>query len=86
MVVLHSTKNWGNTRSSRVGVKTIAPTERGNFVSYGTWAQGADDATYRLIDPEFEYARAGATTIGEIIPIWAPGELTVTTRPGTSTR
>jgi hypothetical protein len=73
MVVLHSTKNWGNTRSSRVGVKTIAPTERGNFVSYGTWAQGADDATYRLIDPEFEYARAGATTIGEIIPIWAPG-------------
>jgi hypothetical protein len=72
MVVLHSTKNWGNTRSSRVGVKTIAPTERGNFVSYGTWAQGADDATYRLIDPEFEYARAGATTIGEIIPIWAP--------------
>jgi hypothetical protein len=73
MVVLHSTKNWGNTRSSRVGVKTIAPTERGNFVSYGTWAQGADDATYRLIDPEFEYARAGATTISQIIPIWAPG-------------
>jgi hypothetical protein len=73
MVVLHGTKNLGNTRSSRVGVKTIAPTERGNFVSYGTWVQGADDATYRLIDPEFEYARAGATTIGEIIPIWAPG-------------
>jgi hypothetical protein len=73
MVVLHGTKNLGNTRSSRVGVKTIAPTERGNFVSYGTWTQGADDATYRLIDPEFEYARAGATTIGQIIPIWAPG-------------
>lgn len=72
MVALHGTKNPGNCRTSSIGPFPVIPTERGLFVSYPNWKTGAIDATHRLTDSRFPYARAGAKTIGEIIPLWAP--------------
>jgi N-acetylmuramoyl-L-alanine amidase len=73
IVVRYQTFNMGNCRSSRIGVtETITDPVRGTFVKYKDWATGARDAAHRLVDKNFNYARAGATTIEQIISIWAP--------------
>jgi hypothetical protein len=69
----YDTKSIGNTRTSRIGVKTFVWVPgKGPYVRYPDWQTGTRDAIYRLTDPEFDYAKAGAKTIGQILPIWAP--------------
>jgi hypothetical protein len=72
MVVIHGTRNPGNCRTSRIGVKTIITTERGNFVKYDSWEQGFKDCTVRLKDKNYVYAQEGRVTISQIIERWAP--------------
>jgi hypothetical protein len=40
------------------------------YRSYGSWQEGIDDC-YRLL---LQYARQGATTVGDAIPTWAPAD------------
>jgi N-acetylmuramoyl-L-alanine amidase len=69
----YETKSIGNTRTSRIGVKTFVMVQgKGQYVKYPDWQTGARDAIYRLTDPDFDYAKACAKTIGQILPIWAP--------------
>ena len=68
----YDTKNPGNTRSSRTGVGEVILTPRGRFVRYPNWTEGWRDLAYRLVDPTYVYAGRGLTTIGAIIPVWAP--------------
>jgi hypothetical protein len=72
MVVIHGTHNPGNCRTSRIGVKTIITTERGNFVKYDSWEQGFRDCAVRLKDKNYVYAQEGRATITQIIERWAP--------------
>lgn len=68
----YGTKNPGNVRTSRLGRGTVIDTPRGPFVRFDSWADGWADLAARLVDPAFAYAKAGAVTIEQIIPIWAP--------------
>ncbi|GBD21717.1 N-acetylmuramoyl-L-alanine amidase A [bacterium HR28] len=72
IVAEYGTKNPGNTRSSSTGVGEPVETEKGRFIRYPSWTEGFRDAAHRLVDPRYPYARAGAVTVEEIIPIWAP--------------
>lgn len=73
VVVRYQNFNMGNCRTSRIGVTaTVTDTKKGVYVRYPDWPTGAKDAAFRLVDKAYNYARAGATTIGEIIEIWAP--------------
>lgn len=75
IVVRYHNFNMGNCRSSRIGItETVTDPKRGTYVKYPDWATGAKDAAYRLIDKSYDYAKAGATTIEQIIKIWAPKE------------
>jgi N-acetylmuramoyl-L-alanine amidase len=67
------THSPGNTRSSRIGVTGFVDVPgKGRYVKYGDWVTGMRDACYRLVDPVFDYATARATSIEQILPIWAP--------------
>jgi N-acetyl-anhydromuramyl-L-alanine amidase AmpD len=68
----YDTRSPGNTRSSSTGVGEVIQTERGPFVKYPSWVEGFRDAAHRLVDPRYPYVQRGATTVQEIIPIWAP--------------
>lgn len=69
----YQTLSPGNTRSSRIGVKdTVTVPGKGVYVKYSSWRLGALDASFRLVDPDFDYVKAGAKTIRAILPIWAP--------------
>ena len=68
----YGTRSPGNTRSSSTGLGEVIQTEKGRFVRYPSWVEGFRDAAHRLVDPRYPYARAGAVTVEEIIPIWAP--------------
>lgn len=68
----YGTRSPGNTRSSSTGLGEVIQTEKGSFVRYPSWVEGFRDAAHRLVDPRYPYARAGAVTVEEIIPIWAP--------------
>lgn len=68
----YQTRNPGNTRSSSTGIGEVIQTEKGPFVRYPSWTEGFRDAAHRLVDPRYPYARAGAVTVEQIIPIWAP--------------
>lgn len=69
----YDTRSIGNTRSSRIGVTTFVTVPiKGRYVKYLSWELGAKDFAKRLTDPNFDYARAGATTVGKIMPIFAP--------------
>jgi len=72
IVAQYDTKNPGNTRTSSTGVGTPIQTEKGQFIRFPSWTEGWRDAAHRLVDPRYPYARAGAVTVEEIIPIWAP--------------
>jgi hypothetical protein len=75
IVVRYQSFNMGNCRSSRIGVTdTVTDPVRGTYVKYKNWASGAQDAAHRLVDTNFNYYKAGATTIEKIINIWAPGD------------
>jgi hypothetical protein len=74
MVVKYGTKNPGNCRSSTIGPQEIKQTERGPFVKYKSWQDGFYDCANRLTESDMPYAIAGAKTIGEIIPIFAPAK------------
>lgn len=70
---IYQTRSPGNTRSSTIGVKSfITDPVKGRYVKYATWGQGARDMAHRLIAPGFDYDKAGATTIAQIMPIFAP--------------
>ena len=68
----YDTKSPGNTRTSATGVGTQVQTEKGPFIRYPSWVEGWRDAARRLVDPRYPYASRGATTIEQIVPIWAP--------------
>jgi N-acetyl-anhydromuramyl-L-alanine amidase AmpD len=69
----YETHSPGNTRTSRIGVKTFVTVPgKGQYVKYADWPTGMRDACLRLADPNFVYAQRGAVTIGQILPIWAP--------------
>lgn len=68
-----STRNPGNTRSSRTGEGAVIQTPKGPFVRYPSWEAGFRDLAYRLVDPHFVYAQEGRRTIGTILERWAPG-------------
>ncbi|MFO7255999.1 MAG: N-acetylmuramoyl-L-alanine amidase [Bacillota bacterium] len=73
IVPQYDLKNPGATRSTRTGVGTVVEIPgRGPFVRYPSWTAGWADLAERLVDPTYAYARAGAVTIEQIIPIWAP--------------
>lgn len=75
VVARYQNFNMGNCRTSRIGItETVTDPEKGVYVKYSDWQTGAKDAAYRLVDKGYNYAKAGATTIGEIIQIWAPKE------------
>jgi hypothetical protein len=66
-------KSPGNTRSVRPGnLGNPVETVKGILIRYPTWRAGFKDLAQRLADPTFDYARAGAKTIGTIIPILSP--------------
>jgi len=67
-----STRNPGNTRSSRTGEGTVIQTPKGPFVRYPSWEAGFRDLAWRLVDPSFVYAQEGRRTIGAILERWAP--------------
>jgi hypothetical protein len=63
----------GNTRTSRIGVREFVTVPgKGQYVKYDSWRTGTMDACYRLVDPVFQYVKAGAKTIEKILPVWAP--------------
>jgi hypothetical protein len=64
--------NPGNTRSSILGNGTVVDTPKGKFVKYPSWFEGFKDLAARLIEPDYVYGRNGYTTIGQIIPVFAP--------------
>jgi hypothetical protein len=69
----YETHSPGNTRSSRIGVREFVTVPgKGQYVKYDSWRTGTMDACYRLVDPVFQYVKAGAKTIEKILPIWAP--------------
>lgn len=79
----YATKSPGNTRSSRTGKgrqintnvarwKGDVPSMKGIYVQYDSWADGFEDVAFRIVDPGFAYAKAGATTLETILPIFAP--------------
>jgi N-acetylmuramoyl-L-alanine amidase len=69
----YETHSPGNTRSSRIGVREFVTVPgKGQYVKYDSWRTGTMDACYRLVDPVFQYVKAGAKTIEKILSIWAP--------------
>jgi hypothetical protein len=67
------TKSPGNTRSSRTGKGVVLQIPgRGPFVRYDTWADGADDQSFRLTDETYVYHQEGRRTIAQIITRFAP--------------
>jgi N-acetylmuramoyl-L-alanine amidase len=69
----YETHSPGNTRSSRIGVREFVTVPgKGQYVKYDSWRTGTMDACYRLVDPVFQYVKAGAKTIEKILPVWAP--------------
>lgn len=65
----------GNTKSVRPGnFGNPVDTVKGKFIRYPTWRAGFKDLVTRFTDPNFDYVKAGATTIGEIIPILSPAK------------
>jgi hypothetical protein len=65
-------RNAGHTRTSRIGVGHQVDTPWGPFIRYPSWSEGWRDLAFRLVDPEFFYARQGRRTIRPIIELWAP--------------
>lgn len=77
VVLSYGTRNWGNTRS--LSLTNIAPIPpfvdvpgKGKYVKFPNWLTGLWDACNRLVSPAYPYAKAGASTVETIIPIWAP--------------
>lgn len=84
--VKYQTHSPGNTRSVRNGrgtvfssnvVQTIngvdvPPSNQGEYARYPTEPDGWDDLIWRITDPEYVYAQEGRTTIGTVIPRFAP--------------
>lgn len=68
----YQTRGPGNTRTSRTGVGSPVDTEFRQFIRYPTWTEGWRDLAYRLVDPEFDYAKAELRAIRPIIFTWAP--------------
>ena len=67
------TKSPGNTRSSRTGKGTVINVpNRGPFVKYDTWGDGAEDQSFRLTDETYVYHQEGRRTIRQIIERFAP--------------
>lgn len=71
-VVLHALRNPGHTRSSRIGVGTTVQTQWGKFIRYPSWTDGWRDAAFRLVDPQYDYAKQGRRGIRRILELWAP--------------
>jgi hypothetical protein len=65
-------KSPGNTRSSITGKGMVVETTKGKFVRYGTWLEGFRDLAARFVAPDYIYSRNRLTTIGQIIPVFAP--------------
>jgi N-acetyl-anhydromuramyl-L-alanine amidase AmpD len=53
-----------------IGHDVVTP--KGTFVRYFSYADGFEDMAARLVDPQFDYAKAHAQTLDQIIPIYAP--------------
>lgn len=67
------TKSPGNTRSTRTGIGTVITIpNRGPFVRYPRWQDGWQDLAFRLVDPNYAYAKEGRRTIRQIIERFAP--------------
>jgi hypothetical protein len=65
-------RNPGHTRTSRINVGHQVDTPWGPFIRYPSWTDGWRDLAFRLVDPEFFYARQGRRTIRPILELWAP--------------
>lgn len=74
----NSTRSWTNARSIRnpqVSGEIIKDEQRNShYVRYTSVLNSVRDGIYRVDDPEFAYQQAGATTIAEVIAVWAPAE------------
>lgn len=73
----NNTRSWTNARTVRdpslTNWQIITDDERGSeYVRYQSVADSVRDGLYRVDDPTYAYA--GASTIGEVIAIWAPAD------------
>jgi hypothetical protein len=68
----YDTKSPGNVRTSSTHKGETIQTPRGEFQRFPTWVLGWNDMAYRLVSPDYPYVQQNATTLEQIIPLFAP--------------
>lgn len=72
------TKSWTNARSVRMpGIPYTMyndPVRKSEYVKYENVVDSVRDGLWRLQEPGYAYAKAGADTTKKIIAIWAPAD------------